>query len=198
MHASYSKHYRQMFAHLITTHQQQHQKHSVLKKVPKSPKHLDVDKHVMQTGTSSPTSYSYNANENNSEFISMEELHEGADVHFRDDYELYETAQIETDRIFCSPKTILYSIFTIVFFSFLLAFPQIFAYEIKQNEISISPSKIPDVINTIDSSQANIYFVEPDNYLTSNRNTTSSSSSRSDQLFRVLNRTSLSYSHTVG
>lgn len=111
---------------------------------------------------------------------------------------------IETDRIFCKTKTIYYSIFSIVFFSLVLAFPQIFAYEIRQNEISLSPSRMPkgggggSDMTPPTSSYEHIYFVEADHLSTLNNSAEYKEHLKEEKLFRQLNQTSLSYSDTVG
>ena len=104
---------------------------------------------------------------------------------------------VETDRIFCKPKTVYYSVLSILVFSLMLAFPQIFAYEIKQNEISLSPSRMPKSTDTAESYQ-HIYFVEADHISSINNSAEFNQHVKEESLFRLLNRTSLSYSDTVG
>ena len=114
--------------------------------------------------------------------------------------------RIETDRIFCKAKTVYYSIFSVVFFSLMLVFPQLFAYEIKQNEISLSPSPMPTSNKALESmaNYENFYFVESDDYSSLNNKSSGDSKSaqlehlKEEYLFRLLNKTSLSYSDTVG
>lgn len=112
------------------------------------------------------------------------------------------SSSIETDRIFCKTKTVYYSIFSIVLFSLMLAFPQIFAYEIKQNQISLSPWPMPKAGSPESiSSYEHIYFVEGDSSAsTSSLNNSAELNEhlKEEYLFRLLNRTSRSYSDTVG
>lgn len=51
-------------------------------------------------------------------------------------------AEIE-ETSFCKPNTIFYAIVTIAVLAVLLAFPQIFAHEIKQNLVTITPTPLP-------------------------------------------------------
>jgi hypothetical protein len=85
-------------------------------------------------------------------------------------------AKLDEDEriIFCKPSQISYSIFFIIFFAVLLVYPQLIAFEIKQNVISISPSEMPVPITTPNPQMStnlnmdfnrmyeNVYFIEDD------------------------------------
>ena len=68
----------------------------------------------------------------------------------------------EDTNVFCSSKNIRYSITTTVLVAVLLALPQLFAYEIKQSVIGVSPSKISEQYINSDSIKTyeNIYFIK--------------------------------------
>lgn len=135
---------------------------------------------------------------NTNEFISMDEFHHHHEKTVMLDETNHQEQSIETDRIFCKAKTVYYSIFSVVLFSVLLAFPQLFAYEVKQTQISISPSAMPTSAKALDviAAYENFFFVENDNY--SAASNSSIEYLKEEYLFRILNRTSLSYSDTVG
>jgi hypothetical protein len=79
--------------------------------------------------------------------------------------------------VFCTHAQITYAIASAIILAFLLAFPQFFAYEIRQNVVSVSPSRLPEpplpsgaddkdaahvAMSDFSSQYANIYFIEED------------------------------------
>ena len=83
------------------------------------------------------------------------------EIHNNNGDEKSKESDPDDSAIFCERKQILYSIFTVIFLSLVLGFPQIFAYDVTENIINVSPSSIPTYINSENSKTfENVYFIQ--------------------------------------